>query len=77
MLDVFLAKIHGTIPVANLGLIYGAMLFKTFFWRLFLVLYGMFLWTLTGMLVGMLIGLLIGMIIGMLIGKLIRILIIV
>ena len=31
MLNVFPSKIHGTIPVANPGLIYGAMLFRTFF----------------------------------------------
>ena len=31
MLDVFLTKIHGAIPIANPGLIYGAMLFRTFF----------------------------------------------
>ena len=42
MLDVFLAKIHGAIPIANPGLIYGVMLFRTFFWRLFLALYGIF-----------------------------------
>ena len=42
MLDVFSAKIHGTIPIANLGLIYCTMLFKMFFWRLFLELYGIF-----------------------------------
>ena len=38
MLDVFFVEIHGTIPIANPGLIYGAMLFMTFFWRLFLAL---------------------------------------
>ena len=42
MLDVFLANIDSTILVANLGLIYGDMLFKKFFWRLFLALYGIF-----------------------------------
>ena len=31
MLNVFLLKIHGAIHVTNLGLIYGAMLFMTFF----------------------------------------------
>ena len=68
MLDVFLAKIHGTILVANHGLIYGVTLFKTFFWRLFFVLYGMFFWTLIGMLIWMLIGMIIVMLIGTLIG---------
>ena len=42
MLDVFPAKIHGTIPVTNPGLIYGAMLFRTFFWKLFLYYMGCF-----------------------------------
>ena len=55
MLDVFPAKIHGAIPVANPRLIYGDMLFKTFFWRLFWVLYGMFFWMLIGTLIGILI----------------------
>ena len=73
MLDVFLAEIHGTILVANPGLIYGAMLFNTFFWRLFLALYGMFFWTLIGTLIGMIILMLIGTLIGMLIGMLISI----
>ena len=63
MLDGFLVEIHDTIPVANPGLIYGAMLFKTFFWRLFLELYGMLLWTLIGMLIEMIIVMLIGMLI--------------
>ena len=31
MLDVFPAKIHGTIPVANLGLVYDDMLLRTLF----------------------------------------------
>ena len=35
MLDVFPAEIDGTIPIANPGLIYGAMIFRTLFWRLF------------------------------------------
>ena len=35
MLDVFLTETHGTIPISNRGLIYGAMIFKTFFGRLF------------------------------------------
>ena len=64
MLDVFLVEIHGTIHVANPGLIYDAMLFRTFFWRLFLALYGMLLWTLIGALIGMLIGMIIVMLIG-------------
>ena len=38
MLNVFPIEIHGAILVANPGLIYGAMLFMTFFWRLFLAL---------------------------------------
>ena len=37
MLNVFPVKIHGAIPIANPGLIYGAMIFKIFFggysWR--------------------------------------------
>ena len=41
MLDVLPAKIHGAIPVAKPGLIYGAMLFRTFLWRLLWALYGM------------------------------------
>ena len=65
MLDVFPAEIHGTNPVANPRLIYGAMLIRTFFGRLFLELYGMLLWTLIGTLIGILIGMLIGMIIVM------------
>ena len=52
MLDVFPVEINGTIPVANLGLIHGAMLFITFFWRLLWALYGMLIGTLIGMLVG-------------------------
>ena len=75
MLDVFPIKIHGAIPIANPGLIYGAMLFKMFFWRLFLALYGMFFWTLIGMLIWILIGMIIVILIGMLIGTLIVILI--
>ena len=67
MLDVFPAEIHGTIHVANPGLIYGAMLFKMFFWRLFLALYGILLWALIGALIGILIVMLIGTLIGMLI----------
>ena len=63
MLDVFPAEIHGAIPIANLGLIYGAMSFRMCFWRLFLALYGMLLWTLIGMIIVMLIGTLIGMLI--------------
>ena len=31
MLDVFLPKIHGAIPIANPRLIYGAMISRTFF----------------------------------------------
>ena len=31
MLDVFHIEIHGTIPITNPGLIYRAMLFRTFF----------------------------------------------
>ena len=34
MLNVFPTKIHGAIPVANPGLIYGVMIFRMFFWRL-------------------------------------------
>ena len=56
-----LAEIHGAIHVANPGLIYGAMLFRTFFWRLLLALYRMLLWTLIGILIGMLIGMIIVM----------------
>ena len=67
MLDVFPVEIHGEIPVANPGLIYGSMLFRTLFFRLFLALYGMLLWTLIGMLFGMLIVTLNGKLIGMLI----------
>ena len=70
MLDVFPTEIHGTTPIANPGLIYGAMLFKTFFWRLFLALYGMLLWMLIGTLIGMIIFMLIGTLIGALIGML-------
>ena len=73
MFDVFPVEIHGTIPIANRGLIYGAMLFKTFFWRLLLALYGILLWTLIGMLIGTLIGMIIVMLIGTLIGMLISI----
>ena len=73
MLDAFPAEIHGTIPIANPGLIYGSMLFKTFFWRLFLALYGMFFWTLIGTLTWMLIEMIIVMLIGTLIGMLISI----
>ena len=75
MLNVFPVKIHGAIIVANPGLIYGAMLFMTFFWRQFLALYGMVLWTLIGTLIGMLIGMIIVMLIRMLIGTLIGMLI--
>ena len=71
MLDAFPTKIHGTIPISNLGLIYGAMLFKMFFWRLFLALYGMLFWTLIGTLIGILIGMIIMMLTGTLIGMLI------
>ena len=77
MLDVFLVEIHVAIHVANPGLIYGAMIFKTFFGRLFWDLYGMIFWTLIRTLIGMLIslqnstkfekGMLIGTLIGMLI----------
>ena len=67
MLNVFPVEIHGTIPVAYPGLIYGAMLLRTLFFRLLLVLYGMILWILVGTLFGMLIGMLIGKLIGMLI----------
>ena len=41
MLDVFPVEIHGAIPVAKHGLIYGAMLFRKFFWRLLWASYGM------------------------------------
>ena len=41
MLDVFLIEIHGAVPVAKLGLIYGAMLFRTFFGTLLWASYGM------------------------------------
>ena len=61
MLNVFLVEIHGAIPIANHVLIYGAMLFMTFFWRLFLALYGMLLWTLIETLIGILIRMLIVM----------------
>ena len=71
MLDFFPAEIHGTILAANPGLIYGAMLFNTFYWRLFLELYEMFFWTLIGTLTWMLIEMIIVMLIGMLIGILI------
>ena len=60
MLDVFPVEIHGAIPIANPKLIHGALLFRTFFWRLFLALYGMILHTLIGMIIVMLIGTLIG-----------------
>ena len=73
-MDVFPVEIHGTIPIANPGLIYGDMLFGTF-WRLFLVLYGMFFWTLIGTLIWMLIGMIIVMLIGTLIKALIGMLI--
>ena len=73
MLNVFPTEIHGAIPITNLELIYGAMLFRTFFWRLFLALYGMPLWTLIGTLIGILIGMIIVMLIGMLIGMLIKV----
>ena len=43
MLNIFLVKIHGAIPVANPGLIYGAMLFKTFFWAILGVIWDAFL----------------------------------
>ena len=75
MLDVFPTEIHGAIPISNHVLIYGAMLFKMFFWRLFLALYGIPLWMLIRTLIGILIAMLIGMIIVMLIGTLIRMLI--
>ena len=75
MSNVFAAEIHGAISVANPRLIYGAMLFRMFFWRLFLVLYGMPLWMLIRTLIGILIGMLIGMIIVNLIGTLIGMLI--
>ena len=71
MLNVFLVEIHGAIHVTNRGFIYGAILFRTFFWRLLLALYGMLLWMLMGMLIGMLIVMLIGKLIGTLIGMLI------
>ena len=71
MFDVFPIEIHGTIPIANRGLIYGAMLFKTFFWSLFLVLYSNPFCTIIGTLIGMLIGMIIGMLIGTLTGMLI------
>ena len=64
MLDAFPTEIHGAIPIANPGLIYGAILFKTFFWRLFLVLYGMILWIPFGSLIGIIIVMLIEMLIG-------------
>ena len=73
MLDVFPTEIHGAIPIAKPGLIYGAMLFKTFFWRLSLALYGMLLWMLIGTLIGILIGMIIVMSIGTLIGMLISV----
>ena len=73
----FLAKIDGRIPVTNPRLIYGAMLFRMFFWRLLLALYGMLFWMLIQTLIGMPIGMIIVMLIGMLIGSLIGMLIIV
>ena len=42
MLDVFPAKIHGTILVANPGLIYGAMLFMTIFGAILSVIWDAF-----------------------------------
>ena len=77
MMNVFLVKIHGAIHVTNPGFIYGAMLFRTFFWRLLLALYGMLLWTLIGTLIGMLIGKIIVMLIVMLVGMLIGMVIII
>ena len=77
MLNVCHAEIHGAIPVTNHGLIYGAMLFRTFFWRLLLALYGMLLWTLIGTLIGMLIWMTIVMLVGILNGTLIGMLIII
>ena len=71
MLNFFPAEIHCAIPVTNPRLIYGDVIFRTFFWRLFLALYGMFLWTIIGTLIGMIIGMIIVMLIGMLIGMLI------
>ena len=41
MLDVFPIEIHAAIPVVKPGLIYGAILFKTFFWRLLWASYEM------------------------------------
>ena len=41
MLDVFPNQIHREILISNPGLIYGAMLFRTFFWRLLWASYGM------------------------------------
>ena len=73
MLNVFLVEIHGAIHVTNLGFIYAAMPFKTFFGRLLLALYGMLLWTLIRTLIGMLIGMIIVMLIGTLIGMLISV----
>ena len=61
MLDVFPTEIHGAIPIANPRLIYGAMIFRMFLWRLFLALYGILLWMLIGTLIEMLIGMLTGM----------------
>ena len=75
MLNIFLVKIHGAIHVANPGLIYGAMLFITFFWRLFWALYWMFFWMLIQTLIGMIIVMLIVTLIGTLIGMLIEMLI--
>ena len=71
MLNVFPVEIHGAIPVVNPGLIYGAMLFVTFFWRKILSLYRMILWTLIETLIGMLIWMIIVMLIVTLIGILI------
>ena len=75
MLNVFQAEIHAIIYVANPRLIYGVMLFMTFFWRLFLALYGMPLWMLIRTLIEILIGMLIGFITVMFIGTLIGMLI--
>ena len=63
MLNAFTAEIHGAIPIANLGLIYGVMLFRMFFWTLI----GMLIWIPIGMIIVILLGMLIGTLIGMLI----------
>ena len=59
-MDVFPVEIHGAIPVAKPRLIYGALLFTRFFWRLLWALYGMLFWMIIETLIGMIIVMLIG-----------------